>query len=132
MPASGFRNILPDELNVFLKDDTLVFDDIQSMFINSNHCIVFQINEKSLHIQSKIFKLGVSLFLLEILDDFSFVAYHNGTTCIISSLTTNRLTLIKTKSALFEAVRFLKSEENTHQSNILFEHLDAMRKVNGR
>ena len=48
----------------------------------------------------------------------------------ISSLTTNRLTLIKTKPALFEAFRFLKSKENSHQSNILFEHLDAMRKVN--
>ena len=114
MAASGFRNILPDALNVFLKDDTLVFDDIQSMFIISNDCIVFQLNEKSLHIQSKIFKLGVPLFLLEIFDDFSFVAYHNGITCNISSLTTNRLTLIKTKSTLFEAVRFLKSKENSH------------------
>ena len=88
MAASGFRNILPDELNVFLKDDILVFDDIQSMFINSNNCIVFQLNEKSLHIQSKIFKLGVSLFLLETFDDFSFFSYHNGITCNISSLTT--------------------------------------------
>ena len=65
--------------------------------------IVFQLNEKSLHIQSKIFKLGVPLFLLEIFDDFSFVTYSNGTTCNISSLTTNRLTLIKIKSVLFEA-----------------------------
>ena len=74
------------------------------MFINSNDCIVFQLNEKSLHMQSKVFKLGVPLFLSEIFVDFSFVAYHNGTTCNISSLTTNRLTLIKTKSVLFEAV----------------------------
>ena len=73
------------------------------MFINSNDCIVFQLNEKSLHIQSKNFKLGVPLFLLEIFDNFSFVAYYNGTTCNISSLITNRLTLIKRKSALFEA-----------------------------
>ena len=29
--ASGFWNILPDELNVFLKVDALVFNDIQSM-----------------------------------------------------------------------------------------------------
>ena len=76
------------------------------MFINSTDCIVFQLNEKSLHIQSKIFKLGVPLFLLEIFDDFLFVACHNGTTYNISSLTTNRLAFIKTKSALFEAVRF--------------------------
>jgi hypothetical protein len=77
-----------------------------------------------------MYKLGVPLFLLEIFDDYSFTAYHNGTTCNISSLTANKLKLIKTKSALFEAVRFLKNKESSHQSNILFEHLNVMRKVN--
>ena len=69
------------------------------MLINGNNFIIFHLNEKCLHIKSKIFKLGVPLFLLEIFDDFSFVAYRNGATCIISSLATNRLILItKTKN----------------------------------
>ena len=70
MAACGFRNIQQNELNVILKDEILVIDDIQSMFINSNYCIVFQLYEKSLHIESNIFKLGVPLFLFEIFDDF--------------------------------------------------------------
>ena len=67
------RNILPDELNILYllckcvslskKEDIHVFDDLHSMLIYSNDCIVFQFNEKSLHKQSNIFKLGISLFL---------------------------------------------------------------------
>ena len=37
---------------------------------------------------------------------------------------------VNKKSALFEAVRFLKNKESLHQSNILFKRLNAMRKVN--
>ncbi|XP_065656373.1 uncharacterized protein LOC136081908 [Hydra vulgaris] len=77
-----------------------------------------------------MYKLGVLLFILVIFNDYSFVANHNDTTCNISSLAVNKLKLIKTKSALFEAVRFLKNKESSLQSNILFEHLNAMRKVN--
>ncbi|XP_065647966.1 uncharacterized protein LOC136077640 [Hydra vulgaris] len=127
---SSFRSILPDELNDFLKEDELIFDDIQSLLSDNNNVIVFQLNKKSLHIQSKMYKLGVPLFILVTFNDYSFVANHNGTTCNISSLALNKLKLIKTKSALFEAVRFLKNKESSLQSNILFEHLNAMRKVN--
>ncbi|XP_065664423.1 uncharacterized protein LOC136086082 [Hydra vulgaris] len=128
--SSGFRSILPDELNDFLKEDELRFDDIQSLLSDNDDVIVFQLNKKSLHIRSKVYKLGVPLFILVIFNDYSFVANHNGTTCNISSLAVNKLKLIKTKSALFEAVRFLKNKESSLQSNILFEHLNAMRKVN--
>ncbi|XP_065652408.1 uncharacterized protein LOC136079802 [Hydra vulgaris] len=128
--SSGFRSILLDELNDFLKEDELIFDDIQSLLSDNNDVIVFKLNKKSLHIQSKMYKLGVPLFILVIFNDYSLLANHNGTTCNISSLAVNKLKLIKTKSALFEAVRFLKNKESSLQLNILFEHLNAMRKVN--
>ncbi|XP_065643923.1 uncharacterized protein LOC136075268 [Hydra vulgaris] len=77
-----------------------------------------------------MYKLGVPLFILVIFNDYSLLANHNGTICNISSLAVNKLKLIKTKSSLFEAVRFLKNKESSLQSNILFEHLNAMRKIN--
>ena len=74
---------------------TYIFVDIQSTLNNRSDCIVFQLNKKGLHKRSKIFKLGFPLFLLEFSDNFSLVAYHNDTVCIISSLTTIKLKLLR-------------------------------------
>ena len=52
-----------------------------------------------------------------------FKAFHFGSKCTIKTLSNNRITSLITRSALNEALRYLKKNED-YKTQILFEHFN--------
>ena len=53
--------------------------------------------------------------MLKMFEDLSFQAFHCETSCMILSLSSNRISFLKTKSALVKVFRFLKDEKRDHK-----------------
>lgn len=129
LASSSSRGILPDEINNFLQQDKLLFNEIDNVLSITQDIFVFKDIDCYL-IQSKQLNNGIPCFILKIFENLSFEAFHTGVSCTISTLSSNRITVLNTKSGLFEAIRFLKAKENDHKKNILLSHVNVMGKQN--
>ena len=125
LTSSFLRGIIPDEITEFEWQDLLSFNEIKTVLRDYNDIIVYK-DENIFIIQSKLFKYGVPIFVLKIFDELTFESFSFGSSCSISSLSTNRAITITSKSALFEAIRYLKNKGVDHKSKILLEHLNVM------
>ena len=82
--------------------------------------------DNTLHVQSNKFDSGVPTFLLQIFSSQSYKAHHMGVSCVISSLSTNRITVLDRWSRVEEAVNSLNNMEVTHKKEVLSQHRHAM------
>ena len=69
-------------------------------------------------LQSKEFIHKVPSFMWEIPEVLCFEGYHNGRSCMISILSSNKISFITTKTAEFEALNFWKDKKD-HQKHFI-------------
>ena len=101
LASCSLRGIIPDEITEFERQDVLSFNEIKTVLCDYNDIIVYK-DENIYIIRSKLFRYGVPIFVLKIFDELTFEAFSFGSSCSISSLSTNRVTTVTSKSALFE------------------------------
>ena len=92
--------------------------------------VVYKEHSDVIVIQSKKFKCGVPRFLLKVKDDLTYTSFHCGSTCTIESLSSNRIRICKQWSILDEIIRFLRNKEESHKTEVVFQHLAVMGKRN--
>ncbi|XP_076437845.1 uncharacterized protein LOC143277020 [Babylonia areolata] len=83
-------------------------------------------DETVLHIQARKFVNGIPLFVTRIAQDQSFETFHLGVKCTVTTLSKNRITALKTWSALEESIRFLNCLEMDHKKVIIQQQMQAM------
>ena len=116
------KGIKKDELEEYKIIDNLSFKEIEKHFSNDNHLITYKQNNFNFT-QSKVFICGVPIFLLLINQSLMFKAFYFGSKSSIKPLSNNRITSLIMKSALNEALRYLKKKEE-HKTQIIFEHIN--------
>jgi hypothetical protein len=81
----------------------LLIDQISSKLSADTDLIVYKDNLNTT-IQSKMLNCAVPNFIIKLSNDFNYVAYHNGSTCNISTLSANKITLCSKWSTLEEII----------------------------
>ena len=135
--CSSNRSVLPDQKNKFMEADTIkTFCELKTKLIDNKHdfrrfsILSFFINN-CIIIQSTEFEQPscIPRFLLKVFEDFTYVAYHCGIRCTISSLSSNRITHFKSWSIVEEAVSFLNAMEKTQKKHVLLEQISSMSSI---
>ena len=72
----------------------------------------------TIYFSQKKFIHKVPSFMWEIIKVLSFEGYHNGRSCMISSLSSNKISFMTTKTAEFEALNFWKDKKD-HQKHFI-------------
>ena len=99
MTAASTRNVLPDEMDLFLQRDKVQsldyliekLDKSEVKFELSTPVCHFHTNNQ-LFIVSSNYVSGISQFLLKIFEDLSFEGFHYGVRQTIKPLSANRVT----------------------------------------
>lgn len=124
------RNKEEDQLAAFLKSDNFTFSEVKQKLLTNERDlpapVICFMDSCMLHIQSKKFLSGVPSFMVKISPDQTFENFHLGVRCTAGSLSRNRITALKTWSALEENIRFLSSLEMDHKKEIIHQQLQAM------
>lgn len=128
--SCSHRNTEQDELTAFLLSDTVTFHDLQEQLLSNKKelsipMIAFM-DSGILNIQSKKYFNGVPLFLVKIFEDQTFENLHLGVRCTAASLSKNRITTLKTWSALEENIRYLNCMEVDDKKQVIQQQLQAM------
>ena len=126
---SEIRNQHPDEMEGFIKTDTLVYDEIADK-IKANFPTLAAYTDSSgcLVIQSQTLNFGIPQLVIKMKKDFTFECYFVGSPCRVPSVTTT----CRTWSALNEIIRFLSSKEVTHKSKILLQQVSVTDRNSGQ
>lgn len=124
------RNTEEDQFDEFLKRDNVSFGEMKEKLLANERDlpvpVIAYMDGCVLHVQSKKCINGVPLFVVNICQDQSFENFHLGVRCAADSLSRNRITALKTWSALEENVRFLSSLELSDKKQIIQQQLQAM------
>ena len=131
--SSDARNVLPDEMEMFLKQEQIpTFECLTSKMegneINFQVPVVkYSINDTMI-IQSTTFESNSSIttFLLKIKNDLSYEGFHCGVACIISTLSRNRIRKLDTTSRVQEAIRYLSSLSKSNKKDVFLQEIDCM------
>ena len=119
------RNHQPDEIDLFLKQDAIDFNVLETKLADKK-VVVFKVNN-SYFIQSQKFVQGSTpLFAVKLGEDFSFEAYHCGVLSSIPTLVSNKVYVCKTWSCLEEILRFLSNKLIDHKKTVMLESLNAL------
>ena len=128
------RNIIPDEIDVFMAKDLIRFGELKEKFVD-NGCnfdrfqiISYVMDDTTIVIQSKQLQKPscIPTFLLQISSDFTYESYHCGVLCTIQSLSSNRVKKLECLFSIEEALTFLNSCELDNKKNVLLEQVAAM------
>ena len=116
--STGFeRNRLEDELCAFQERDNVTFSVMKdTLLANTKDLpvpVISFMDCEILHIQSRKFLSGVPMFMTRIFSDQMFENFHAGVRCTTTSLSKNRITKLKTWSALEENLRCVTCVDNT-------------------
>ena len=78
---SSIRSVSPHELQSFLQQDNLAFDEIEEKI--EGDVITFKLYDDLIAIQSRAYCEGVPLFLIHVSRNLSFKTFHLGSVCTI-------------------------------------------------
>ena len=135
---STVRNIVPDELDMFLARDTIkCFQELheklkkEQVNIDDVDIIWYVIGENMLVFQSRDFEENTSVprFLLKIKENLTYEGFFCGIKLTITSLSINRVITINSVSKLHEALRYLHSLTKNNKIANIFEHIHAMNPI---
>ena len=111
---------------------TVGFQDITDRVLHQNFNFATPttsfLDESSLVIQSRKSINGIPDFVVRVHKDLNFEAFHQGVRLSIPSLSKNRVTQIKSWSALEEILRYTSSCEGDHKKIVIQQHLYSMSK----
>ena len=106
------RNKAEDQLAAFLTSDNVTFADMKDKLLANERDlpapVVVFMDSGVLVVQSREFVDGIPLFVVRISENQHFENFHLGVRCTAASLSKNKITTLKTWSALEENIRFLK------------------------
>lgn len=130
--SSSVRTREEDQLSDFSAMDSVTFSQLKDKLFAPKKdlpapVITFLDDEDNcLVVQSQKFVKGVPLFVLRVSNDQTFENFHMGVRCTINTLARNRITTLKSWSAVQECIRFLNTLEIDHKKQIIQEQLQAM------
>ena len=110
--------------------DLLDYEQLRDGLINGEHrfetnTVRFE-DENKLYCMSKSFNQGIPTFVIIILRNLKFEAYHLGVKTIISTLSKKRITTIDRWSRIDDAVMFLNSMEIEHKKAVLLRNIKSL------
>ena len=127
---SSFRSIVPDEMEDFVKTDSISsFEDLCEKIISKtilfSFLIIPNIYENCLYLQSAdtLGNLSVPKFILNIKNCLSFDSYHCGVKCTIKPFSYNHMNIIDCTSRLHAAIHYLNSLTIDHKKSIIIEQM---------
>lgn len=124
------RNREEDQLTAFLENDVVSFCELKEKLLASERDlqvpVIAFMDADVLLLQSKQLMNGVPLFVVRIFSDQRFENFHLGVKCTTASLSRNKITALKTWSALEENIRYLNAMEFDNKKQIIQQQLQAM------
>ena len=123
---SSVRSLQQDDTNQVEEIDKIIpedfIDKLKTRTFNNIPVVSYQI-DTTVCIQSSTLNSGVPVFRLEI---FEYKAYHLGVSCVIPSLSTNRITTLDRWSRLLVAITDLNNMEVSHKKKVLADQRGSM------
>ena len=96
-------------MEAFLELDNMTFSELRDKLTSNQHelpaPVISYMDGEILHVQSKKLFSGVPYFIIRISPDQTTENFHLGVRCSVASLSKNRITKLKTWSALQENIR---------------------------
>ena len=106
-----------------MKSDNTTFSELKEKLLASDRDlpvpVIAFMDSDTLRLQSRKFMNGVPMFVIQIYPDQRFVNFHLGVRCTAASLSKNRITTLKTWSALEENIRYLNSMKKDHKKQVI-------------
>ena len=128
------RNVLPDQQDAFNELDIIKsFEEMKSKLIDNQYTFdgrfsissfLFNgiINIQSLQLEEPS---CIPTFLLKVSPGFTYVAFHCGVRCTITSLISNGIRIMKSWSVVEEALSFLTSMEKNRKKEVILQQISA-------
>ena len=107
----------------------MVLDQIPTRLSSDDSLVVFKLPSAYV-IQSLKFHEGVPEFCINISEDFSYSLFHYGSSCLVTSLSSNRINQCNNWSTMYEIIRYAKTRETDHKANILLHQVSVSGKKN--
>ena len=124
------RNMEEDQLAAFLKSDNISFNELKEKLLACERDlsvpVIAFMDSDTLNIQSRKFMNGVPIFVVHISPDQRFENFHLGVRCTADSLSRNKITTLKTWSALEENIRYLNSMLVDSKKVVIQQQLHVM------
>ena len=129
---SPTRNHLPDELEEFIKKDTIRFEDINGKFMQNvpekyKNVNIYVFEEKIHIVSPHLLSNTVAKFIIKIHPDLKYEAYQAGTRVFpfASRLHVHKM---ETWTGLVAVLDYLEMSQPSHKNNVLLQHIDCMNK----
>lgn len=123
------RTTQPDQLTEFKIKDCVDFAEISQRVLKgysfTTPTTAFK-SDTSIIIQSTTFNNGIPNFVLKVHQDLTFESFQFGAKTFIPSLTKNRITKVRSWSAIEEIIRHLDSASVNNKLQVIQQHLEAM------
>ena len=126
---SEVRTKQEDELDTFLTNDRLTYDILMSDFSKRTFAtpvISYFVNGFFVIQSCSFFTDSIPIFLIKMLPDLRFEAFHGGSRCYISSLSKNRITGFNRWSIIEEAIRYLHTLPMEKKKMVIKDQLEIM------
>lgn len=126
----AIRGSQPDEMDQFLQEDKVVFGNIVDRVATKPdlfHCsTIAYTNDSRVYIQSTSFSEGVPRFVIEVTETLEFKCFHLGINVTVPCIVKNRISFLKSWSAIVAAVNYLHSHEPVHKVQVIHQQLQSM------
>ena len=124
------RTTKVDELDAFLKQDRVEWNDIRNLSAHTDRFEVpvttFSGSSGEQWVLSNEYISGIPRFSFKIRPDLTYEAYRIGVKCTVTSLSRNRINKLSAWSRISEVVHFLQNKEESRHEKVLKEQVKSM------